>query len=399
MLEQFAANTQPTNLEENFRGSLQQTEPPRRSTTIFTGNRYLPEEYFDNSRSQTPIFDYEVPKLREGDSRQPQVQDSLPSKQFTAPEYELEAAFKPTSSTPSELFYENVEQVTTPVSSHRFRPTEVVTPSYENREPNQGRQEYEPDVEDVRRPLFRQPETYERPPSTTRQPVVEDQNAKQTAEEPSPSFLNNLFQPNFDQTYISLQDQAVRSLLVPNLLAPSTKIQSSSSTTEANLPNLYEETYSTTTTTPRTISTSTARVRSRGRSRPTVTSTTTATPRRVVSSNTSERRRPLSRTPTTTERPVVSTEFTSSREEAQQTQRFRTRGRPIQQHSEIITTTSTEANLERNYGPVISQEYIEPVVDQQQIVTIRPDPPQVSIFYSMRMLPLVVILKKLSIET
>ncbi|XP_066263112.1 proteoglycan 4 [Euwallacea similis] len=375
----------------------QVTDPPRRSTTPFSANRYLPEEYFETGRSQSPVFDYELPKF---DLDKTTEIETIPANVFN---------LGPSSDYFKKSPYEidvSTEKYKETTAGHRFRPTEVT--NYENREPNQGRTSAQPsysfevDDDDISRPLYRQPETYERPPvtsrrpetydplaitntqpdiherplvtnrepeiherplvtnrqseiydaSTTTTPIAADQKAKQSAihePESHQSFLNTLYQPSFDETYISLQDQAVRSLLVPNLLAPSTKPQSTPSSKIE--PEVFTEEVTVLSSTTEVSTTTRAnRIRGRGRSR--ITTSTTEPPRRAHSVERS--RRPAGRVSASSERPVVSSE--SLKEEVPQ--RFRTRGRPLQND---ISTTEREL-----YREPISERTFEPANSREQ---------------------------------
>ncbi|XP_030749782.1 uncharacterized protein LOC115877660 [Sitophilus oryzae] len=145
----------------------------------------------------------------------------------------------------------------------------------------------------------------------------------------------NLFQPNFDQTYISLQDQAVRTLLTPNALPPATqeelvvtplKDKQVISTTEAYteiIPSVEPETEKSTT----------VRGRTRGRVRGRASTTTPASTVTSSSRRTAGRRRPTY-TRTTTERVTSSSEYElkddSVRTSTNTRQRTRTRGRQSQ---------------------------------------------------------------------
>ncbi|XP_066142539.1 proteoglycan 4 isoform X2 [Euwallacea fornicatus] len=376
----------------------QVTDPPRRSTTPFSANRYLPEEYFETGRSQSPAFDYELPKF---DLDKTTEIENIPANVFNlgpSRDYFKKSPYEIDVST------EKYEETT---AGHRFRPSEVT--NYENREPNQGRTSAQPSYnfevndDDIARPLYRQPETYERPPVTSRRPETydplaitntqteiherplvanrqpeiherplvtnrqpeiydapttatpsaADQKAKQsTIQEPEShqSFLNTLYQPNFDETYISLQDQAVRSLLVPNLLAPSTKPQSTPSSKIE--PEVFTDDVKVLSST--TEASTTPRVnKNRGRGRSRITTSATEAPRRAHSER---NRRPASRVSASSERPVVSSETT--KEEVPQ--RPRARGRPLQ--NDISTT---ERQL---YREPISERIFEPANSREQQV-------------------------------
>ncbi|XP_063908528.1 mucin-4 [Zophobas morio] len=177
----------------------------------------------------------------------------------------------------------------------------------------------------------------------------------------------------------NLQDQAVRPLLVPNLLVPTTE----KPTTSSPQVSTEEVRVTTTTTEASRIETTTLR-RSRGRQRGhTSRYSSTSAPRRS-----SNRRRP-SYTRPTTEREYARTtteaaiDYEPTRRANTQRQRFRTRGRPlpteqltteriIQTTEDIFKQPSLESGFQGSSGDPQSYMQFDHVVDDQQIVTIKP---------------------------
>ncbi|XP_050315673.1 uncharacterized protein LOC126750184 [Anthonomus grandis grandis] len=360
VLEEFVARRPSTESYQELG-----TEAPRRSTPGFKGNPYLPEQAVEVD--QRPAFDnaqYETPtQVRQ----QPNVQiENIPANVYSLGQttYENENFNRP-GLTYTKITDESFEekQVTTEAidsgfeqavhpQGHRFSP-EVV--SYENREPVRHR----PSEEPVQR---------QRLEEIIKNPV---QSSQQKEDKSKSAFLDNLFQPNFDQAYISLQDQAVRSLLVPNLLAPSSKEQDSPSefrdseinqqahSTESAFIETSPSTEPTTTTTTKTP-------RSRGRGRSRITTTTTNSPRRG-----SNRRRPgASRTSTTVPPPQPNTDDYYSEDNI----RFRPRQNEI---TDRISTTENDvrfyggANMETNNNNA-NQDKSFIQFEDQQTITIKP---------------------------
>lgn len=180
----------------------------------------------------------------------------------------------------------------------------------------------------------------------------------------------------------NLQDQAVRPLLVPNLLVPTTEKLST------NPPPTTEEYRITTTTETPRIETTTQR-RNRGRQRAHSRFSTTSTPpvsptRRVVS-----RRRPNYTRPTTERQYARTTTEEVSNYEAPRTvnsqrQRFRTRGRPVQKEEpateRVLQTTESrfkqpplEGGFQASSGDPQSYMQFDHVVENQQVITVKPE--------------------------
>lgn len=354
VLEEFSAREVST---ESYASpsSTAASEAPRRSPQSFSGSRYLPEEAFDTTRAQS----YDNTRVELQPPKHDQFEallepPSTPKQYLTEVEnipanvYSLgqptnyEEGFEPSrtpSSSPRPL-NENVEETTSArvldrdPPTHRFGAEGV---SYENREPNQGRATYA--------------------------------NSEEAAVLPQ---SDNLFQPNFDQTYISLQDQAVRSLLVPNLLAPGTSKARPISSTETLPPTTEEVFHLSSSTEPPTTTTSvrpTVRTRGRGRPRPTSAAATESPTRRTPS-----RRRPSQ--PPSTERVAD-----DSGEYVPNVQRFRARTRPTQ--NDIVERPSTtEAYqppaLEVAYEPIKSRaSSTQPPpspYEELLVVTLAPNP-------------------------
>ncbi|XP_048523781.1 mucin-5AC [Dendroctonus ponderosae] len=380
VLEEFSAREVSTESYESPSSSPEgQTEPPRRPTASFSGSRYLPEEAFDTTRAQS--YDNTRVELEPPKRNRFVAQEEPPStpKQYRTEVENIPANvyslgqpttygsdFEPsrTPSSSSRPFYENVEVSTTGRASSREPPThrfgsEVV--NYENREPNQGRATYSANSDEL--PV---------------RPEKERESAEQRPQGlEEPSSVDNLFQPNFDQTYISLQDQAVRSLLVPNLLAPGAKQSRPTLPTESSpqpvptteeLIQLPSSTEAPTTTTTTTTGRPTVRTRGRGRPRPTSAAAVESAPSR----RTPSRRRPTPQT-SSTERAV---DYDSGDSGSYVQQRFRTRTRPTQ--NDIVERPSTtEAYqppaIEVAYEPIKSRTAQTPY-EEQLVVTIAPNP-------------------------
>ncbi|CAG9762021.1 unnamed protein product [Ceutorhynchus assimilis] len=387
---------------ESYRSSSVEveTEPSRKSsTTPFSGNPYLPDSQTQSNVRQ--LYDdlrniqFETPKAPTDDEqelkRQPQTEQSvnryypenIQANDYNLGQFQYEN-IAPNNEIRTTTEKPKVDEEVIPTHLHRFSP-EVI--SYENREPNQQRrpahqqyasddvranyqQQYEVDVNE---PQLTQTESYQRPQETS-----EEDSRRKPFPDPT-SFIDNLNRPNFDDTYISLQDQAVRSLLVPNLLAPSTKSQFSTESIIELQPSTEAET---------TTTTKASRTRSRGRTRLSTTESSVATsPRRA-----SNRRRPVSTTSTEN--------YSSGRDSNVKQQKFRTRGRPTQ--NEIVDRVSTTENEVKAFKESLPQTDFEPVksreppqsymqfehaIEDQQIITINPLQEDIKEYHQVYELP------------
>ncbi|XP_044265860.1 uncharacterized protein LOC123012116 [Tribolium madens] len=205
-------------------------------------------------------------------------------------------------------------------------------------------------------------------------------------QEPQPVVYSNSQNPQEQEQYPphnpylpglinNLQDQAVRPLLVPNLLVPTTE-----KLTTIQYPSIEEERV-TTTEAPR-IETTTIR-RNRGRQRAHSRFSTTPAPRRTAS-----RRRPNYTRPTTERQYVRTTTETSEYEPTKrgtsQRQRFRTRGRPVQKEQpsteRVLQTTETgfkqpplEGGFQASSGDPQSYMQYDHIVENQQVITAKPE--------------------------
>jgi hypothetical protein len=172
----------------------------------------------------------------------------------------------------------------------------------------------------------------------------------------------------------NLQDQAVRPLLVPNLLVPTT-------TTIAPPPPTEEVRVVTTTEAPK-VETTTQR-RNRGRQRGNSARYSTSSPRRIPT-----RRRPNYTRPTTERHYARTTTEATSYEPTKRVsnnrQRFRTRGRPVAREQaateRVLQTTENvfkqpplEGGFQASSGDPQSYVQFDPVVENQQVITVRPD--------------------------
>ncbi|KAL1493734.1 hypothetical protein ABEB36_009428 [Hypothenemus hampei] len=388
-----------------------QTEAPRRFSTTYAGNAYLPERNLDNASPsllyENTQLQFEVPKVvSETPKTQNRVQtqsadateiETIPANVYNLQQpqiYESSAYETPLTSLTYADHTSNekpsIKENSIRQQSHRFRPDVI---SYENREPNQGTSTLTPNYfqyEEIKKSTaFPQQENYDQSSSKTiNAPDLQQDKSNEEAVEGPPGFLNNLYQPSFDQTYISLQDQAVRSLLVPNLLAPP-DIKETNNNVRNDIQSSTEMIIESTSTESEPISTTRAfKTRGRGRPRPTTTtsgSTITTTTAATLSRRTSNRRRPITRT--STERNSPSPEYGSKEDSGSSgstiQQRFKTRGRPLYNEiSDRVSTTENDIRAVKDYNPTrtVSREPIAPQtvtqfeypVEEQQIITLSP---------------------------
>ncbi|XP_015836926.2 mucin-2 isoform X1 [Tribolium castaneum] len=223
-----------------------------------------------------------------------------------------------------------------------------------------------------------------KPQPVAPEPVVYHQNQYPQEQEQYPP--HNPYLPGLIN---NLQDQAVRPLLVPNLLVPTTE-----KLTTVPPPSI-EEVRVTTTEAPR-IETTTIR-RNRGRQRAHSRFSTTQAPRRTAS-----RRRPNYTRPTTERQHVRTTtetpDYEPTKRGTSQRQRFRTRGRPIQKEEpateRVLQTTETgfkqpplEGGFQASSGDPQSYMQYDHVVENQQVITAKPEETPYKDYHQVYSLP------------